>query len=381
MIEYIRGRQVYTGRGIVENVCVVFSGKILLGLSRRPRGRCIGEAAVITPAFLDAHAHIGMHRSGEPSDEAEANEKLDPFTITADALDSIQMDDDAFRRSIRAGVLYSCVVPGSGNIIGGKSAVIRNYGATTTDALIGRAGIKGAFGYNPMSTRDWKGSRPWTRMGALGQLRVKLAAVRAKAQKAGRLPAAKRRDVEFTPEDEILRSLLARREVFRVHAHKADDIAALLRIADEFHLRITVDHAMDVHEKSVFDALRRRGVTVVYGPLDSLPYKVELRHEDPRHVRLLVESGVDFGLMTDHPVILQETLLLNLRWFLRAGLSKPAALEIITRRNARILGLSRVLGTLERGKWASFVAWDGDPFDLASQPVAVYGEGRKLYEA
>ncbi|HOX05765.1 MAG TPA: amidohydrolase family protein [Planctomycetota bacterium] len=380
-MQCVKAKLVYTGRGTAENSYVVFEKGKVVGLSRSRKGELLGEFGAVTPALLDAHAHIGMHRSGEPGGESESNEKLDSFVNLADALDSVQMDDRAFADSLRAGVLYSCVVPGSGNIVGGRSAVLRNFARGTTEALVGRAGIKGAFGYNPMSTRDWKGTRPHTRMGALALLRSKLLAVRQKMEKRARLPAKKRADVEFAPDEEVLRALLERREVFRVHVHKADDIDALLRIADEFRLRITCEHTMDVWERRVYDELARRDIPVVYGPLDSFAYKVELRHEDPLNVRHLVGSGVRFGLMTDHPVILQSTLLMCLRWFLRAGLSKSEALEIVTRRNAEILGVADRLGTLERGRWASLVCWDGDPFDLAHKPVLALGEGREVYRA
>jgi len=85
---------------------------------------------VITPAFIDAHCHIGMERAGEPGSEGEANEHMDSLLFLADALDSVQMDDSAFRDSVELGVLYSCVMPGSGNIVGGRTAIIRNYGRT-----------------------------------------------------------------------------------------------------------------------------------------------------------------------------------------------------------------------------------------------------------
>jgi imidazolonepropionase-like amidohydrolase len=66
-------------------------------------------------------------------------------------------------------------------------------------------------------------------------------------------------------------------------------------------------------------------------------------------------------------------------WFLRAGLSRAQAIEIISRRNARVLDIDDRLGTLAKGKWASFVCWNGDPFDLGSRPVAVYGEGALIF--
>lgn len=375
----LKAKVIYTGRKKVENAHLVFNRDKVVGISKRKQGKLAGGCAVITPAFIDPHAHIGMHRSGEPAAEGEANPKLDSIVTLADALDSVQMDDAAFEDSVRAGVLYSCVVPGSGNIIGGRSAVIRNFAPGTNAALVARAGIKGAFGYNPMSTREWKGTRPWTRMGALSLLRARLEAVRAKMRKGKRLPAGRKHEAELSAEDAVVRDLLTRKETFRVHVHKADDIDALLRFVDEFRLRVTCEHTMDVRDARVYEKLKRRGIPVVYGPLDSFAYKVELKHKSPLNARLLMESGVEFGLMTDHPVILQQTMLLTLRWFLRAGMSKQEAIELATLGNARLLGLERKLGTLERGRWASFVCWNGDPFDLARYPVKVYGEGRVLY--
>jgi imidazolonepropionase-like amidohydrolase len=64
---------------------------------------------------------------------------------------------------------------------------------------------------------------------------------------------------------------------------------------------------------------------------------------------------------------------------MRAGLSKQEAIELISRKNSRILGIDDRIGTLEKGKWASFICWNGDPFDLTSYPVAVYGEGELLF--
>ena len=82
--------------------------------------------------------------------------------------------------------------------------------------------------------------------------------------------------------------------------------------------------------------------------------------------------------MSDHPVTPARQLFLQTRWFIRAGLSKQQAIEVLSRKNAEILGINNILGTLEEGKWASFTCWNGDPFDLTVYPVAVYGEGELL---
>jgi imidazolonepropionase-like amidohydrolase len=299
-----------------------------------------------------------------------------------DALDSVQMDDVGFTEAVEQGVLYSGVLPGSGNIISGHAAVIRNYADDTSRALVARAGVKAAFGYNPMSTVAWKGNRPYTRMGAASLLRSKLHAVRQKMEKAKAKGKKKGEGDEapFTAEEAVLRDLLAGRNRLRTHVHKIDDVATLLRIVDEFDLRTTVEHAMDVHRPDIFTELRRRKIPVTYGPVDSFAYKVELKHESWRNVRHLVESGVDFGLMTDHPVTPARQLFLQTRWFTRFGLSKQEAIELVSRRNAEILDITDILGTVAKGKWASFTCWNGDPFDLTAHPVLVLAEGGTVYE-
>ncbi|UCF91492.1 MAG: amidohydrolase family protein [Desulfobacterales bacterium] len=372
-------KTIYTGRRVLSNAYLVFTGPKISGTAASAKGRREGDFDVITPAFIDAHSHIGMERAGEPSSEGEANDQIDSILALPDALDSIQMDDTGLRDAVEMGVLYSCVVPGSGNIIGGHAAVIRNYAPTSTAALISRGGMKAAFGYNPRSTHRWKGKRPSTRMGAVALLRSRLDEVQQKVAKYNQARGAKKQEITFSAEEKVLQDLLAGKLRMRAHVHKIDDIAALLRLVDDFKIQATVEHAMDVHRPEIFQELRRRKIPVVYGPLDAFAYKVELKHENWRNVRNLLASRVEFGLMTDHPVTLARQLLLQTRWFLRAGLSKQQAIELISRKNAQILGIDDRLGTLESGKWASFIGWNGDPFDLASYPVAVYAEGSVVF--
>jgi len=369
----------YTGRSVLADTYVHFDGQTVASVSKAKKGKLLGRYEVITPAFIDPHSHIGMDRSGEPSSEAEANESLNSILTLTDALDSVQMDDAAFQDAIEMGVLYSCVVPGSGNIIGGLSAVIRNYAKNTSDALIARAGLKAAFGHNPMTTQQWKGERPSTRMGALAILRARLDEVQQKIRKYRAAKGKKKQEITFTAAENVLRQVLTGKLILRVHIHKIDDIAAVLRLVDEYGLRITVEHASDVHRPGVFGELKKRGIPVTYGPVDAFAYKVELKHENWRNIRHLIGSGVDYGLMTDHPVIPCRTLLLQTRWFTRAGLSKQQAIQLVSSDNARLLGIDNILGTLQKGKWASFTGWNGDPFDLTSYPVASYGEGELLY--
>ncbi len=374
----IKGKIVYTGKKLLKDKYIHYEGKEIKKISGElGDSELVGEYEVVTPAFIDAHSHIALSRAGEPYDEEDVNEQMDSIITLIDALDSVQMDDVSLRDSVEHGVLYSCVLPGSGNIIGGRSALIRNYSKHLLDAFIKHTGLKAAFGYNPKSTTDWKGTRPNTRMGAVALLREAL----IKASNTKKLVDKKKKEPEeMDPDEKVLIDLLEGKERLRVHVHKQDDIAALIRLKREFNLKMTIEHAGDVHSREIFDLIAKEGIPVIFGPIDGFAYKTELKHESWKNVKYLLESGVEYGLMTDHPVMLQRNLLHQLRYFLRFGVSKEKAIGVITYNNAKILGIEDKLGSIEEGKWASLVGWSGDPFSLESWPKIVIGEGEILHQ-
>jgi imidazolonepropionase-like amidohydrolase len=376
----VYAKTLYTGNHVESDAWLIFEEKKILEILSEPKGNVLGRFPVITPAFIDAHSHIGMVRAGEPQAESESNEHQESILALSDALDSVQMDDPSFKDAVEMGVLYSCVMPGSANIIGGLSAVIRNYASNSSEALISRAGLKAALGYNPLSVTTWKGARPNTRMGALAILRNRLDEVLQKKILYNRTQGKKKDEIIFSAEDKVILEVLDKRKCLRVHVHKTDDISSLLRLTDEFQLDITVEHAMGVNSSEIFVELKKRNIPVTFGPMDSFAYKVELKHETWRNINYLIQSGVKFGIMSDHPVTPARQILLQTRWFLRAGFSKQGAIELVSRKNAEILGVQKELGTLEQGKWASFICWNGDPFHLTSYPEAVYAEGQLCFK-
>jgi imidazolonepropionase-like amidohydrolase len=132
-MKLIKSKVLFDGAEEKENMIIGFEGdEIKYVGSRKPdedRGTEIileGDDIVVTPAFIDSHSHIGMVRSGEPGKEEESNEQMNSVYPLVTALHSIYMDDPSFTESVESGVLYSTVLPGSGNIIGGKAVVIRN---------------------------------------------------------------------------------------------------------------------------------------------------------------------------------------------------------------------------------------------------------------
>jgi imidazolonepropionase-like amidohydrolase len=339
-------------------------------------GEIIAEGVVVTPAFIDSHSHIGMVRSGEPDKEEEANEHMNSVYPLVNALHSIYMDDPSFKESVESGVLYSTVLPGSGNIIAGNAVLIRNFVQDISQAHIMDVGIKAALGYNPRSTVDWKGNRPSTRMGAVALLRENF----IKARKIQKLLETEKKVIdEVEPLSELFMDILSNRLKMMVHVHKEDDIMVLLQLIKEFGIKVIANHCVDVHREEVFTALKASSVPVIYGPMDSFPYKVELKHESWRNAEKLLNSGAKFSIMSDHPVILQRNILYSLRHLLRFGLSKADAISKISKEAAEIIGAQNI-GQVRAGYKASIVVWNGDPFSLSSYPVLVIAEGRTVYE-
>lgn len=333
---------------------------------------------VVTPGFIDAHSHIGMVRSGEPSKEEEANEQMNTIYPLVNALHSIYMDDPSFGESVESGVLYSVVLPGSGNVIGGKAVLIRNFVQDINQAYIKDVGVKAALGFNPRSTTDWKGDRPSTRMGAVAMLRENF----IKARKMQRLVQTEKKVVdEAEPLTEMFMDILSGKHKMMFHVHKEDDIMILLELVKEFDIKKAVaNHCLDVHRQEVFEALRNASIPVIYGPMDAFPYKVELKHESWRNVNVLLKSDAKFSVMSDHPVILQRNIFYTLRHLLRFGLSKSQAISKITKEPAEIIGVQDNLGQVKPGSKASMVVWNDDPFSLTSHPILVIAEGKIVYE-
>jgi imidazolonepropionase-like amidohydrolase len=397
----IKATALYDGTARIESRKVVVEGDRIVEVSAAGGVKADYEGFV-TPAFIDAHSHIGMFREGEPQAEAEGNDKTAQIMPLSDPLNSIYFDDRAFADAVDFGVLYSCVVPGSGNLVGGKARVIRTYAKNRKDAVIADYGYKMALGYNPRSTTEWKGERPTTRMGIYQLLEKRFDEVLAKKAKSdlslerklrdlsrsapekglGPMELDKERDaarreaaLELSSEESALLDLLSGKKTVKVHVHKEDDALYLIDLAARYGMKVTAEHCMDIHHREIFDELAKAGIPVVYGPMGSLAYKVELKHEDYRNAALLVKSKAAFGLMTDHPVILTYQLRDSLKYFLIQGRSDAEALSIITKQNATILGLQDDLGTVEEGKLASLVVWDREPLHLGSYPRMVMAEG------
>lgn len=399
----ICAERLYDGRGKAADMTIVIEDGRIADVSEK---KCKGDiAGIVTPAFIDPHSHIGMERQGEPAAESEVDDRYKTISPMQNPVDSIYFDDRAFAEAVDFGVLYSCVVPGSGNLVGGKAVTIKNFASNRSLAVLDDYGYKMALGFNPRAGNEPGSDRHNTRMGNAGLLEKEFSEIlrkekQAKIEKEKSLFELAREakknhftdhetqqnrkwindtyQLALSTEERALFDLLTSKKTIKVHVHKADDALYLIDLKKRYDLNITAEHTCGIHKEEIFRELLKNDIPVVYGPMSSLDYKVELRHASYKNVRPLMKSGVQFGLMTDHPVVLAHHLRDSLKYFLIQGMPPEKAISLITYENARILHLDDSLGTIEPGKTASLVVWNRDPFHLGAFPSMVMAEGRVI---
>ena len=187
---------------------------------------------------------------------------------------------------------------------------------------------------------------------------------------------------DYNEVNEALLPVLHRELPLKIHAHRADDILTALRLAQEFNIRVTIDHCTEGY--LIADVLKSRlealGAGVILGPLLSERSKIELKNLSYDAPRILHEHGIPFAIMTDHPVIPCMYLPVCAGLAVRSGLDEHTALESITVTAARIVGIDDRVGTLERGKDADIVLFDGHPFDYRSHCVLTMVNGSIVHD-
>ncbi|MFD1172154.1 amidohydrolase [Oceanobacillus picturae] len=324
------------------------------------------EGKIITPGLIDVHTHLGVSEEGVGREGSDFNETSDPVTPQVRAIDGINPMETGFADARKAGITTVQIMPGSANVIGGEMAVLKTNG-NIVDEMILRApsGMKAATGENPKMFHGGKGRMPTTRMGVAARLREKLIETQNYMDKE-----KKERDLSL----ENLTKVLKKEIPLRVHAHRADDIVTVLRIKKEFNIDITIEHCTEGHK--IAEYIAKHDVCVSVGPTMSTRSKVELKDKGWSTAKVLMDAGISCSLTTDHPVVGIEYLVTSEIHAVKHGLTEQQALQMLTSNAAKHLGVEDQVGSIETGKDADLVIWNGDLFDLRSkvETVLINGE-------
>lgn len=345
-----------------------------------PEGACVFDAKgrTVTPGIIEAHSHAGLYEDGFPAD-GDYNEMNDPITPHLQAIDGFKPSDIGTLEAAAAGVTTMYVSQGSANVIGGIGAVVKTWGRRFSDQIVNpAAGMKVALGENPKRVYGSKDKAPSTRMGVAALLRKTLAeAVNYQDKKA--FNSRKRDDSEPFEVDlkfEAVSRMLSGELRARCHAHRAVDMLTFMRIADEFGLKYSFEHATECIQ--IMDELKSRDVPVVIGPTFGSRSKVEIFHKTFKSVVKAVQAGLTVSITSDHHVTPMKYLPVYAALAVREGLSPEDALKVMTINPARILGIDNRLGSIEVGKDADIVVWSGDPLDARSHADQVFIGGQPV---
>lgn len=332
------------------------------------------QGSTITPGLIDVHTHLGVNEEGGGRDGHDFNEVSSEVTPEVRALDGILPSDKGFEDARSSGVTTVQIMPGSANIIGGEMVVLKTIGDVVDQMVIKNpSGLKAATGENPKRFHGEKGRAGSTRMGVAGRLREKL------IEGLNYINKSEGDSFERNLGLENIAKVLRKEIPLRVHAHRADDIATALRIKREFDIDMTIEHCTEGHKIPSFIA--EHDVMVSVGPTMSTRSKQELKDKGWNTLVELVKAGVQISITTDHPVVSIEHLRTSAILAVKNGLSEKTALEAITLNSAKHIGVANRVGSIEVGKDADFVIWDGDPFDLRSTPKSTFINGECVFHS
>lgn len=381
-VAIVGGRVVPVVGDPIENGTVLIRDGVITDVGARvkisKRAKVIDASGQwVLPGFIEAHGHLGVHEEGNGWAGQDTNEMTDPVGARFRALDAINPADEGFRDALAGGVTSVVIKPGSGNPIGGQTVAIKAWGRMVDEMVFAQpCSMKSALGENPKRVYGEKKQTPSTRLGVAAVIRD---ALRKAQDYRARRDQAERDGKPFDRDSnsEALVSVLSGEVPWCQHTHRADDIATALRLADEFGYRLVINHGTEGH--LLGDVLAERNVPVIIGPLFTSRSKVEVNQRDLRNPGLLAKAGVKIAITTDHPVVPINFLVYQAILSVKEGLDAKIALEAITINPAKMLGLSDRVGSLEAGKDADLVIWDGDPLEIMSRAQRVIIEGREVY--
>ena len=392
----IRGATVLTGtdKEIPNADVLMRNGKIVAVAQnlKAPEGATVvdGKGKFVTPGIIDIHSHLGVYPS--PSNEAtqDGNEMVKPTTPEVRAENSVWPQDPGFTRALAGGVTTLEILPGSGNLIGGRSVVLKNVPSRTTQGMKFPGApydLKMACGENPKRVYAEKGG-PMTLMGDVAGYRAafqKAVTYRDKWRKYWKAKA-EGKDADEPERDigmETLALVLDGTIRVQMHCYRGDQMATMIDVSKEFGFHIAAfHHATEAYK--VADILRENDVCAVMWA-DWWGFKMEGYDAIPEGIAMVDHAGACAMIHSDDPFGIQR-LNQEVAKAMAAGrrmgyrISRAHAITWMTRNPAKALGILDKTGTLEAGKMADVVVWDHDPLSVYAHAEKVFIDGALLYD-
>ena len=347
-----------------------------------------GTGKWVTPGIIDVHSHLGDYPSPGVESLSDGNEATSPARPEVWAEHSVWPHDPGFSRALaNGGITTLQILPGSANLFGGRSVVLKNVPARTTQGMKfpgAPYGLKMACGENPKRVYGSKGNMPQTRMGNIALTRatwIKAQAYKRKWDKyernGGDMPE---RDLAM----DTLRGVLAGKILVHNHCYRADEEALMIDMSREFGYKISAFHHA-VESYKIADLLARDGICSAMWA-DWYGFKMESYDAIKENIPFVHNAGACAIVHSDDPNGIQrlnQEAAKALADGRRAGINIPdeVAWQWLSRNPAQALGILNRTGTLSPGKMADVVLWNGDPFSNYTRPDRVWIDGALMFDA
>jgi len=344
----------------------------------------------VIPGIIDSHSHMAS--------EGGINESTGIVTPEVNIHDVIRHDDISLYRALAGGVTAINTLHGSANVIGGRNSVLKlKWGKPAEQLLVPGAmeGIKFALGENPKRSNTSNPSArrfPASRMGVMFTIRKAFTEAKEymrkwdayELKKKGKIKKSKwetnlepippKRDLRLEALADILRGKLG----IICHAYRADEMLALMELADEMEFKvISFEHCLEGYK--IADEIAQHGVIASIFA-DSWAYKMEAFDAIPYNAAILTERGVKVTINSDSAERVRRLYQDAAKTIKYRGLSETEALKTITLNPAIMLGIDDRVGSIEVGKDADLAIFSGHPFSVYSRVEMTLIEGEIYFD-
>ena len=323
----------------------------------------------VYPGMVEAHCHLGMEETAIGFEGNDLNEITNPITPNMRGIDGCNPMDETVQTALEAGITTVAAGPGSANVIGGTFFAYKTKGNCIDEMTIQNPiAMKAAFGENPK--RCYQDKKIDTRMQISALLRETLEKTKEYMKKK-----EDGKDVAYDQKLEAMIPVIKKELPLKCHAHRADDILTVIRIAKEYDIEVTLDHATDA--RCIVEQIKESGYPCICGPSFGHKTKFELKSKSFKTPGVLNKAGILVSITTDSPVIPEQYLSLCAALAAKEGMDEYEAIKAITINPAKILKLDNRVGSIKAGKDADFIVCTKNILDTTNEIKSVYIDGKK----